>query len=153
MRSRPALKLATFTLVLLFLGGCGHTLSPLYEDYRVDDDRTDGQDILALIEHAVTDAGWTLDEADAPNVVSTSEATVTHWGLYKVVVSIDVAPVNGTHVRVFVHPYRVYIWGSRSKMPYMSRRIRNFVIPELTETLSDQGILDADVRLADDTTT
>lgn len=153
MRSRPVLKLATFTLALLFLGGCGHTLSPLYEDYRVDDVRTDGQDILALIEHAVTDAGWTLDEADAPNVVSTAEATVTHWGLYKVVVSIDVAPVNGTHVRVFVHPYRIYIWGSRSKMPYMSRRIRNFVIPELTETLSNQGILDADVRLSDDTTT
>jgi len=153
MRSSPALKLASFTLALLFVGGCGHTLSPLYEDYRVDNDRTDGQDILALIEYAVIDAGWTLDEPDAPNVVSTSEATVTHWGLYKVVVSIDVAPINGTHVRVFVHPYRVYIWGSRSKMPYMSGRIRNFVIPELTETLSNQGILDADVRLADDTTT
>ena len=152
MRSTPALKLASFTLALLFLGGCGHTLSPLYEDYRVDD-RTNGQDILALIEHAVIDAGWTLDEPDAPNVISTAEATVTHWGLYKVVVSIDVAPINGTHVRVFVHPYRVYIWGSRSKIPYMSRRIRNFVIPELTETLSNQGILDADVRLADDTTT
>jgi hypothetical protein len=125
----------------------------LYEDYQISDATAGHADVRGLIEDAVTSAGWTLDEPDAPNVVSTEEATVTHWGLYKVVVSLDVVPINNEHVRVFVHPYRVYIWGSRSKMPYMSRRIRNFVIPDLSETLADHGIVDVEVNLADDTST
>jgi len=153
MISSPIVRLGILIVTPFLLGGCGHTLSPLYEDFRVDEGETSGNDIHALIEIAVIEAGWTLDEPDAPNVVSTSEATVTHWGLYKVVVSIDVAPINGSHVRVYVHPYRVYVWGSRSKLPYMSRRIRNFVLPDLTVTLADQGIFDLDVQLADDTTT
>jgi hypothetical protein len=138
---------------IVVLAGCGHSLSPLYEDYRISTEAVGDADIHVLIEQAVIDAGWTIDEPDAPNVVSTAEATVTHWGLYKVVVSLDVVAINNEHVRVFVHPYRIYIWGSRSKMPYMSRRIRNFVIPDLSETLADRGIIDVEINLADDTST
>jgi len=137
---------------MLLLAGCAGSLSPLYEDYRISESAK-GSNLHDLVEQAVLDAGWILDEPDAPNVVSTEEVTVTNWGLYRVVVSLDVVPINKVHVRVYVHPYRVYAWGSRSKMPYMSRRVRNFVLPHLSDTLAAHGIVDVEVNLADDTST
>lgn len=136
--------------LLLVASGCGHSLSPLYEDFRIRD-ASDTADLRPVMEKALTEAGWTLDDPDAPNIVSTSESTVAHWGLYKVVVSLDLAAINGSHVRVFVHPYRVYAWGSRSKMVYMSRRVRNHVFPELTQALAQQGIRSVEIDLADET--
>lgn len=140
-------RIAILLVTSLSTIGCGHALSPLFKDYRIDDESTRGQDIGDLLERAVEDAGWEIDKPDAPNVVSTKEETVAHWGLYKLVVSLDVVPINGTHVRVFVHPYRVYVWGSRSKMFYMGRRVRNFVVPGLTDALTDVGVITLDVEV------
>ena len=145
---------ARYTLVLCYIlvaAGCSQTLSPLYADFPIDEKVADEEDFQALVESAVLDAGWTLKAPDAPNAVSTNESTVAHWGLYKVVVSLDVVPVNRSHVRVFVHPYRVYVWGSRSKMLYMSRRVRNHVVPDIREAFESSGILAVDVEMASDT--
>lgn len=151
MSCRPRTHVIIFPFIIL-LAGCAHTLSPLFEDYRIDRSQAPIDSIHTAIERAVVDAGWTLDDPPAPNVVSTDELSVAEWGLYKVVVSLDVVPIDGTYVRVYVHPYRVYLWGSRSKMPYMSRRVRNFVFPDLSETLAKNGIVGLDVSLAADTT-
>lgn len=150
MTPRPCTRFVIFGLLLFATVGCGRTLSSLYEDYRIENTPIPSDEIHKAIVEAVTDAGWKLDKSAAPNVISTEEVTVAQWGLYKIVVSLDLAPINGTHVRVFVHPYRVYLWGARSKMPYMSRRVRNYVLPDLSETLAQHGIVALDVNLAEE---
>lgn len=148
MTSSPPARIFLVAVLLFAATGCGHTLTALYEDYRIEDAPEPSDDIHEAIKESVVEAGWTLDESPAPNVISTQEETVAQWGLYKVVVSVDVAPINGRHVRVFVHPYRVYFWGARSKMPYLSRRVRNYVLPDLTETLAKRDIIALDDNLA-----
>ena len=149
MKFEPSVRLGFVTVVLIAATGCGRTLSSLYEDYRIEDAPLSSIEVYEAIKESVVEAGWTLGESPAPNVISTEEATVSQWGLYKVVVSIDVAPISGKHVRVFFHPYRVYLWGARSKMPYLSRRVRNFVLPDLTTALAKHDIVALDVDLAE----
>ena len=74
-------------------------------------------------------------------MVSTTEIEIVEWGLYDVRVSLDVAPINDKFVRVYVHPYRQYFYGSRSKMSYLNRRVRSYVFPDLAEAFQKQGIL------------
>ncbi len=143
------MKSLTCHITLLFFvaatAGCSGSLSPLYSDFRIED-RDAGADstttpIQVDIGEALQEAGWVLDDAASDNAVSTTERKVIHWGLYKVVVSLDVVPINNKFVRVYVHPYRHYFYGSRSKMGYMNRRVRTAVFPELTAAFKSRGIV------------
>jgi len=160
----------TSTIVLLFVvgTGCGSTLSPLYADFRIDTppapatqvdssmaevavppdsattrppDSTAHRSIQDRIASALVQAGWELDEAPSANALSTREVEIIDWGLYDVRVSLDVVPVNDKFVRVYVHPYRQYFWGSRSKMSYMNHRVRSYVFPDLADAFKVQGIV------------
>jgi len=99
------------------------------------------QSIQDRIADALLAAGWELDEAPSENAVSTKEVEIAEWGLYDVRVSLDVIPINDKFVRVYVHPYRQYFYGSRSKMSYMNRRVREYVFPELAEAFRARGIV------------
>ncbi len=104
-------------------------------------DTSTRQSIQDRIADALVAAGWELDEAPSENAVSTKEVEIAEWGLYDVRVSLDVVPINNKFVRVYVHPYRQYFYGSRSKMSYMNRRVREYVFPELAEAFQAQGIV------------
>lgn len=137
--------------------GCGGSLSPLYSDFRIDERPTAGETdsvavartdsstasrhIQAEIQAALQEVGWELDEAPSDNAVSTTEVEIVDWGLYEVRVSLDVVPINQKFVRVYVHPYRQYFFGARSKMSYLNRRVRTYVFPELSQALRARGIV------------
>jgi len=141
------------------LGGCAPSFSPLYRDYdvepasnrdqaeyavtssaeRQDTERTD-DDLYARIRAALADAGWTETDSAAPNAVSTETRSLSNWGIYRVVVSLDVVPVGEHHVRVLFHPARRYFTGGRSKIPYLDSGLRRALLPDLNEALSKQGL-------------
>ncbi|ARA92962.1 hypothetical protein AWN76_007170 [Rhodothermaceae bacterium RA] len=50
------------------------------------------------------------------------------------------APIGDDYVRVFFHPYRQYVTGGRSKIPYLSRRLRRMLIPPLDEHFQAAGL-------------
>ena len=126
-----------FPLLLLTLSACAPSLAPLYRDYEVEQPSAS---IQPLLEGALQEAGWTLEEAPAANIVRTQPRTLSRWGLYDVVASLEVAPVGDQHVRLYVHPYREYITGGRSKIPYLKGSIRRAFLPELTEALEARGL-------------
>jgi hypothetical protein len=149
-----------YALVGLFLlassTGCGGSLSPLYADFRIEEparpssiaepssalqDSASVAPIRQRIEEALLEAGWELDEAPSENAVSTKEVEIAEWGIYDVRVSLDVVPINQKFVRVYVHPYRQYFYGGRSKMGYMNRRVRSYVFPELAEAFAARDIV------------
>lgn len=134
---RPTLAVA-FLAVLLT--SCTPSLSPLYRDYEVRSGVTAGER-LGDIGSAMTAAGWMLTEPAVAGTVATDFRTIGSFGFYKVVVSIEAIPVGGRYVRLLIHPYRDYIVGGRSKIPYMNRSIRRAVVPRLTKALDERGIV------------
>jgi hypothetical protein len=99
-----------------------------------------GSDIYDRIRAALADAGWTETPSAAPNVVSTETRQLSNWGIYRVVVSLDVVPAGEHHVRVFFHPARVYFTGGRSKIPYLGSGMRSTLLPDLNAAFEAQGL-------------
>ena len=151
-RSRGATFAALAAVVLV--SACSPSTAPLYRDFEsvaidsASSERATARatpitaDLVERIRRAVTAAGWTLADAPAANVVSTEPQVVRRFGLYRTEVSIEVSPINTSYVRVFVHPYRVYFTGHRSKMPYLKRSIRKAVFPDLSVAFDAEGLVD-----------
>ncbi len=132
-------RLVAVFLVLGLPAGCSPSLSPLYRDYEVA--RGDApEDLRAAIEAALVEAGWTPVAASAPNVVATETRVFNDWGLYKTEAFLEVAPLGDRYVRVLVHPYRKYITGGRSKIPYMKGGLRRALLPELNRAFEAHGL-------------
>jgi len=147
---RRALLSLCFAVLIV---GCAPSLSPLYRDYDVEpaamnaspeeDERPAEEasgDIYDRIRAALAEAGWTQTPSAAPNVISTEPRELSDWGIYRVVVSLDVVPAGERHVRVLFHPARVYFTGGRSKIPYLGSGLRRALLPDLNEAFETQGL-------------
>jgi hypothetical protein len=131
-----------WTLFLaMFLVGCSPKLSPLYRDYEVtvEEGLSDAL-VLERIDRGLKAAGWSPIEGIAANVLSTESRQFREWGLYKIVVELEVAPVSGDYVRLLIHPYRVYFTGKRSKIPYLRGSLARSVLKELHEEFEKEGL-------------
>lgn len=134
----------TILLVMLaaFLAaGCSPKISPLYRDYEI----AAGQDsadevVLDRIEQGLQAAGWSLAEPVTDNIVATDERSFRTWGLYSVQVSLEVAPIGGDYVRLMIHPYRQYAWGTKSKIPYLRGGLARSVLSDLHDSFEEQGL-------------
>lgn len=132
--SRTFLLLA---FVAVLGAGCSPSLSPLYRDYVVDPVDTP---VEARIDAALRAAGWMPQPGEAPNVIATQERTLNHWGLYRIVASLEVVPIGDDYVRLFVHPYRHYVTGARSKIPFLKRGLRGRVLKDLNKAFTEHGL-------------
>ena len=106
---RPSPHRFAFLLVFLMglLAACSPSLSPLYRDYEVQVGRERLPEQMAVygdIRTALSAAGWETTPASAPNAVATKPRTLSNWGLYRVVVSLEVVPIGTDYVRVYFHP-------------------------------------------------
>lgn len=130
-----------FAFAVLVLTGCSPRLSPLYRDYEVssESDLSD-EDVFERIDRALAAAGWTSTEGVTANVMATESRRFRRWGLYKIVVDLEVAPIGGDYVRLFIHPYRVYFTGTRSKIPYLRGSLARSVLKDLHEAFEEEGL-------------
>lgn len=118
--------------------GCAPSISPLYRDYDLRSQ--DGDGVRERILRALEETRWTAVPTPVPHVIATDTVTMQRWGLYRVEVSLEFAPVGDRYVRVLVHPYRKYFTGARRKIPYFKRRLRRAILPELRGALEAQGL-------------
>lgn len=126
-----------------FVAGCSPRLVPLYYDYRAAD--TTWQPLLHVAE-ALQASGWKLIAADT-SFLQTQPRTLRHWGLYRVVVRLEAVPIDRTYVRLFIHPYRLYLGGRRSKIPYLPAGLEANLLPQLHAALGAQGFSPAGTAL------
>lgn len=127
----------------LFLSACSPSLSPLYRDYTIVPEESAGpseDDVYARILRALEEAGWQPAEPATENVVATEMRTLRRWGLYRTVAYLEAAPVSGEYVRLFIHPYRRFITGGRSKIPYLTRSLRGQILPDINEAFEKHGL-------------
>lgn len=140
-----------FGVTVGILAGCTPSVAPLYHDYRIPpNEGSDDPAMRAKIERALQQANWSLAENAPPNAVETEPRTLRRWGLYRVTVYLEVAPIGDEYVRVFFHPYRKYVTGGRSKIPYLSKSLRRSLVPALNESFRTEGLKVADERLDDE---
>lgn len=130
-------------LLIVFSMGCSAELSPLYRDY-LDDNNSEDVQVTRTIQQALGTAGWTLGDPISSNVITTEPRQFQQWGLYRIEVSLDVAPMDEEVVRVLFHPYRIYFTGGRSKIPYLSPRLRRQVLKELNLAFEEKGLVAVD---------
>ncbi len=136
VRTRAAL-IALVLSTALIGSACSPSLSPLYRDYEVPEE---GAPIEQRVTTALADAGWDTVQVDVPNAITTEEKILSHWGLYKVTATLEVTPLGANHVRVFVHPYRRYLTGSKGKIPYLTPRLRSKFLTSLNAAFREQGL-------------
>ena len=146
MPSRFAFSLHLLVVLLLLgmVSACTPSLSPLYRDYEVKADSVAAEvpeDVYAQIRTALQDAGWEIADSAAPNVVTTAERKMNTWIFYKIVASLEVAPFGDGFVRVYIHPYRHYVGGSRSKLPYLKRNLERIILSDLNPAFEEQGLV------------
>jgi len=123
-------------------------LSPLYRDYEVDaaavaadtEIADDQAAVMDRIKQGLREAGWTISESVTPNVVAAESRKFREWGLYSIEVELEVAPVGGNYVRLFVHPFRIYFTGAKRKIPYLRGSLARSVLKDLHESFEAQGL-------------
>ena len=133
----PLARAAFAAGLILMLSACSPALHPLYRDYEV---RPHALPVEARVEAAMEGAGWLRAQAPAPNVIATNERRIRNWGVYSVVVSLETVPLGDGYVRVLVHPYRKYIWRTRSKIPFLNATIRRKIMRDFDSAMAAQNL-------------
>lgn len=141
-RSDSSFLLGGLIVVLMMINtGCSPKISPLYRDFEVTVESGLSDNLVTeRIERGLVAAGWALTEGVTPNVSTTQSRQFREWGLYKIVVELEVAPVGGDYVRMLVHPYRVYFTGKKSKIPYLRGSLARSVLKDLQTSFEEEGL-------------
>lgn len=142
------MRLAAIIAALILLTGCSPRLSPLYRDYEVqaatnadtEEVVDDHAAVMERIRAGLRDADWEIGESVTPNVVAAEPRQFREWGLYSIEVELEVAPVGGNYVRLFVHPYRIYFTGAKRKIPYLRGSLARSVLKDLHAAFEKQGL-------------
>ena len=141
-------RISLIAALVILLTGCSPRLSPLYRDYEVDveaaaadmESADEQAAVIDRIKEGLREAGWTIGESVTPNVVAAEPRQFREWGLYSIEVELEVAPVGGNYVRLFVHPYRIYFTGAKRKIPYLRGSLARSVLKDLHESFEAQGL-------------
>ena len=106
--------------------------------------------VLERIESAFVDAGWDIADNEIPNTIQTEIRHFRSWGLYRIVAYVEAIPINSRYVRLLVHPYRYYITGARSKIPYFKGGVRRSILRDLEPALEKYALIAAGTDLSRD---
>ncbi|MEO0557371.1 MAG: hypothetical protein AAF170_04215 [Bacteroidota bacterium] len=133
-----------WTLVLALatalLAGCAPTLSPPYRDYEVRAE-VSGDSLTRQLVNAATEAGWTPVPAESPRIVSTASRPVGQSLLSKTTAALDLVPLDGGFVRVYVRAERHSVLGGRSKVFALTGALRESVLGPISTSLADRGLV------------
>lgn len=134
-------RIVTAVVLMTVLAGCSPRLSPLYRDYEVTaESNLENGAVFERIDRGLRAAGWVPAKGITDNILATETRQFREWGLYKIVVDLEIAPVSGDYVRLLVHPYRVYFTGKKSKIPYLRGSLARSVFASLHDEFEKEGL-------------
>lgn len=127
------------TLVGLGLSaGCAPRQVPPYRDYEVL--RSKDSLLTARLTEAVVEAGWALVPPSAPGVVSTAPRLFDDGLTARTEAELDLVPLDGGFVRVYVRAERRALLGGRTKVYALSPELRDSILAPLSEALAAHGL-------------
>ena len=125
-------------VALLAAVGCAPRLSPPYRDYEV---RTSSGDLTAQLREAVREAGWDLAASRDSAIVTTARQRVATGFASRTDAELDLVPLDGGFVRVYVRAERRSFLGGRSKVYALDGDLREAVLSDLSEALRSRGLV------------
>ena len=136
------LRSQTVLLVLAaaFVAGCASTLSPPYRDYEIRT-KVSGDSLTHQLVEAATEAGWTTVSAESPRVVSTAPRPVKEGLLSKTSAAIDLVPLDGGFVRIYVRAEKRSVLGGRSKVFALDSGLRASILGPISTSLAERGLM------------
>ena len=125
-------------LLVLGLAACAPRLTPTYRDFEVRAAPAAADTLIeARLARAAQAAGWALADADAPGVVSTERRGVGG----RTEAALDLVPLDGGFVRVYVRARKRSLLGGRGKVFSLDGRLRRVVLGDLTRALEAEGLV------------
>lgn len=140
-------RLATFSLLVLTLAaaGCSPRLSPPYRDFEVRDGSAAGDTSLSVrLSAAAVEAGWALAPSPTPSVVATEARRVATGVFSRTTASVELVPLHGRFVRVWVRGESHSALGGRTKVFALTPTLRARVLGPLSEALASRGLVALD---------
>jgi len=131
-------RLPALLLALCLVAGCSPRLSPPYRDYEV---RASAPALTAELEAAAQAAGWTLAESLDPAIVTTASRRVGEGFFSTTDAAIDLVPLEGGFVRVYVRAESRSFLGGRSKVYALDGALQNAVLGPLSDALAARGLV------------
>ncbi len=126
-----------FALVFaLLLVACAPRLTPPYRDFRVG---APDPTLTTLVREAAVEAGWSLDVAPASSVVTTAPR-VLGGTLTPTTARLEIVPMSGDVVRVWVRGEARGLIGGRTKLFALSPSLRERALGTLTDALVARGL-------------
>ena len=125
-------------VALLVAGGCSPRLSPPYRDYEV---RSDATDLTAPLRDAAVAAGWDVIDGPNPSIVTTASREVDTGLGSRTEAALDLVPLSGGYVRVYIRAERRNWLGGRSKVYALDGGLREAVLGELSQALGARGLV------------
>ncbi|MEM0963715.1 MAG: hypothetical protein AAGK21_14400 [Bacteroidota bacterium] len=133
------MRLLALLVCVLLVAGCAPRLSPPYRDYEV---RMAADDSLSMeLREALTDSGWTVEEKSSPGIVSTQTQEIASGLLSTTYAALDLVPLSGDFVRVYVRAESRNVLGGRTKVYALNGRLREAVYGPLSESLRQRGLV------------
>ncbi len=123
---------------LVALAACAPRLSPPYRDYEV---RSEAGASVEQLTEAARVAGWTVAPSLDPSIVTTQPRRVGTGVFSKTDAALDLVPLDGGFVRVYVRAERRSFLGSRSKVYALDGDLRRSVLEALSEALAERGLV------------
>ena len=136
------MRLLVFVLLLgLGATACAPRLSPPYRDYGIREAAPDSSDLQRQLRAAVLEAGWEIDPSPSPAIVSTKNRRVSQGFLSTTDAALDLVPLDGEYVRVYVRAEKRSFLGGRSKVYALSPGLRHSVLSPLSDALERRGLV------------
>ena len=128
-------------LLALGLAACAPRLSPAYRDFEVRAAMPAADTLLdARLRRALAASDWSLAPQETPYVLSTEPRDVGG----RVRAALDLVPVDGGYVRVYVRASKGRLFGGRGKVYALDERLRRVVLADLSEALEVEGLFPLD---------
>ena len=138
--NRPASRLALLGVAAALLAGCAPRLTPPYRDYEVRAELAD-EALTRQLDAAAREAGWTPVRSNDPRVVSTEAQPVSEGLLSRTSAALDLVPLDGGFVRVYVRAEKRSVLGGRAKVFALDGDLRASVLGPISDALASRGLV------------
>lgn len=122
--------------LVVLVGACAPRLTPPYRDFRV---ASPDSSLTERLREAATEAGWTLAPPPAVAVVATAPREIG-GGVSPTTAVVEMVPVSGDVVRVWVRGESRGVLGGRTKLYALTPSLRERMLGDLSAALSARGL-------------
>lgn len=123
-------------LLVVLVAACAPHLTPPYRDFRA---AVPDSSLTERMCEAATEAGWALAPAPTATIVTTAPRQIG-GGLSPTTAVLEMIPLSGDVVRVWVRGESRGVLGGRTKLYALTPSLRERMLGELSTALSARGL-------------